>query len=166
MAKKTAEKKEELKAKSLYIRGTLVDAMYGARSFNKGKDAKEKYRISIKAVEEDMEKLVEEAEPYYENVDEKWLPKWYTDEDAREYLNLSSNYDIKAGLKTGPGNIEELGGLIDDYIGSNGNINGSKVIVLVTLKEGAIYPQSILIKELHKVTMADMFADFADENPF
>lgn len=165
MPKKTTEKKEELKAKSLYIRGTLVDAMYGARSFSKGKDAKEKYRISIKAVNVDMEELVKEAEPFYENVDEKWLPKWYSDEASREYLNLSSNFDIKAGLKKEDGTIEELGGLID-YISDNGNINGSKVIVLVTLKEGAIYPQSILIKELRKVTMSDMFADFADELPF
>ena len=154
----------ELKSKSVYVRGTLTDAMFGKRSFAKGSDSKEKFRISIKAVPEDMEALVEAAEPYYENVDEKWLPKWYTDEDAREYLNVSSNYDIKAGLKTDEG-IQELGDLMD-YIADNGNINGSKVVLMVVLKEGALYPQSILIKELKQTTISDMFAGFEDDLPF
>lgn len=156
---------EGMKPKSVYIRGTLVDAMYGKRSFSKGSDSKEKYRISIRAIPEDMEALVEAAEPYYAETDEKWLPKWYTDEDAREYLNVSSNFDIKAGLKNDDGSIQELGNLMD-YIGDNGNINGSKVVLMVLIKEGAIYPQSILIKELHQTSISDMFADFADELPF
>ena len=32
---KKNEKKEELKNKSVYIRGTLVDAMYGRKDFDK-----------------------------------------------------------------------------------------------------------------------------------
>lgn len=154
---------EELKSKSLYIRGTLTDAMYGHKSFDK--KCVDKYRFSIKALPEDMEKLVEEAEPYYENVEEKWLPKWLTDEDAREYLNLSSNFDIKMGIKEDDGSVKDLGNAID-YINENGNINGSKVVLMVTLKEGAIYPQALLIKELRQTTISDMFMEFADELPF
>ena len=58
-------------------------------------------------------------------------------------------------------------GYLIDYINEHGNINGSKVVLLLTLKEGAIYPASILIKELKQVTIADMFQDFDDdEMPF
>ena len=156
---------EELKATSVFVRGTLTDAMFGKRTFAKGSDNKEKFRISIKALPEDMEKLVEVAEPYYENVSDDFTPKWFKEENAREYLNVSSNYDIKAGLKAEDGTIQELGNLMD-YINENGNINGSKVVLMVILKEGAIYPQSLLIKELHQTTISDMFMEFEDELPW
>lgn len=151
---------EELKAKSVYLRGVITEAMYGKRSFGKGSDSKEKYRISLKVVPDDMDKLIEEAEPYYEETDEKWLPKWYTDEDAREFLNLSSNFDIKIGKKTADG-VEDCGTMMQ-FIEANGNINGSEVVLMVTLKPGAIYPQAILIKKLHTQTIGEMFNDFMD----
>lgn len=161
--KNNNEKTEKLESKSVYVRGILTDAFFGKRSFKKGEDAKDKFRISIKANADDMAALVEAAEPYYEDVDDKWLPKWFTDDDAREYLNLSSNFDIKAGMRDPEtGKIEDIG-YLTDYINQNGNINGSKVVLMIVLKEGAIYPVSILIKEVHKVTMAEMFAGFADQ---
>lgn len=159
------EEKQEMKSTNVYVRGTLTDAFYGRKSFDK--NGKDKFRISIKANADDMEALAAAAEPYYENTDAKWLPKWFTDADARDFLNLASNYDIPAGYKD-PDTKEmtELGNLMD-YIGEHGNINGSKVIIMLTLKEGAIYPVSILIKELRKVTIADMFKDFDDDElPF
>lgn len=155
-----AAEKSAPESKSLYLRGIITEAMYGRREFKRGSDSKDKYRISLKIEPEDMEKLLEEAEPFYENTDEKWLPKWYTDEDAREYINLSSNFDIKIGKK-------ENGALVDcgtmmNFIEANGNINGSKVVLMVTLKEGAIYPQAILIKELHQTNIEDLFEGFMD----
>ena len=48
------------------------------------------------------------------------------------------------------------------FIEANGNINGSKVVLMVTLKEGAIYPQAILIKELHQTNIEDLFEGFMD----
>ena len=125
MAKNSKKEKEatKMESKSVYIRGILTDAFYGKRSFKKGEDAKDKYRFSIKANADDMAALVEAAEPYYEDTDEKWLPKWFTDEDAREYLNLSSNFDIKAGIKNPEtGKIDDIG-YLTDYINENGNIN-------------------------------------------
>ena len=162
MAKKNEKEKAALESKTMYIRGILTDAMFGKKSFDK--NGKDKYRISIKAVPEDMEALVKAADPYYDDVEDKWLPKWFTDDDAREFLNLSSNFDIKIGMKNPEtGKIEDLGSLMD-YIANNGNLNGSKVVIMITLKEGAIYPVSMLIKELHKVTIADMFRDFEDDD--
>ena len=170
--KKTAAKQQEKKeneSKSLYLRGILTEAMFGRREFKKGSDSKDKYRISLKIDPEDIDKLIEEAEPFYEDTDEKWLPKWYTDEDAREFLNLSSNFDLKIGIKEN-GQLKDLGTMWD-YIQDNGNINGSKVVILVTLKTGAIYPQAILIKELHQTNIEDLFEGFMetdgdDELPF
>lgn len=168
VAAKQQEKKEN-ESKSLYLRGIITEALYGRREFKKGSDSKDKYRISLKIEPEDMEKLIEEAEPFYEDTEEKWLPKWYTDEDAREFLNLSSNFDLKIGIKEN-GQLKDLGTMWD-YIQDNGNINGSKVVLLVTLKPGAIYPQAILIKELHQTNIEDLFNGFMetdgdDELPF
>ena len=158
--KKAAKAEEETKSKSVYLRGVITEAMFGKRSFGKGSDSKDKYRISLKVVSEDMDKLIEEAEPYYEETDEKWIPKWYTDEDAREFLNLSSNFDIKIGKKTADG-VEDCGTMMS-FIEANGNINGSEVILMVTLKPGAIYPQAILIKKLHTQTIGEMFEGFME----
>lgn len=155
-----AAEKSAPESKSLYLRGIITEAMYGRREFKRGSDSKDKYRISLKIEPEDMERLLEEAEPFYENTDEKWLPKWYTDEDAREYINLSSNFDIKIGKKEN-GALVDCGAMMS-FIEANGNINGSKVVLMVTLKEGAIYPQAILIKELHQTNIEDLFEGFMD----
>lgn len=167
MAAKTTNKKaakaeeEKIESKSVYLRGVITEAMYGKRSFGKGSDSKDKYRISLKVEPKDMDKLIEEAGPFYEETDEKWIPKWYTDEDAREFLNLSSNFDIKIGKKTEDGQLEDLGKMME-YIEKNGNINGSEVVLMVTLKPGAIYPQAILIKKQHTQTIGEMFNGFMD----
>ena len=163
--KKAAAKQQEKKeneSKSLYLRGILTEAMFGRREFKKGSDSKDKYRISLKIEPEDMEKLIEEAEPFYEDTDDAWIPKWFKDENAREFLNLSSNYDLKIGIKE-DGQLKDLGKMWD-YIQDNGNINGSKVVILVTLKPGAIYPQAILIKELHQTNIEDLFNGFMETN--
>lgn len=167
MAKKNTSAEAKTKdSTSVYIRGILTDAFYGVKDFKKGRQQAEKYRISIKANREDMDKLAEVAAPYYEDTDEQWIPKWFKDKDCREFLNLSSNFDIKTGYRNPEtGAIDELGDLTK-YIAENGNINGSKVILMVTVKEGAVYPASLLIKELKHVTIADMFADFDDDLPF
>lgn len=157
--KKTA-KTETPESKSLYLRGIITEAMFGRREFKRGQDSKEKYRISLKIEPEDMDKLIEEAEPFYEETEDKWLPKWYTDEDAREFLNLSSNFDIKIGKKEN-GKLVDCGTMMS-FIEANGNINGSKVVLMVTLKPGAIYPQAILIKELHQTNIEDLFNGFMD----
>ena len=169
MSKKQQEVKKELEPINVKVRGTLTGAFYGKRTFAKGGDKEDRYRYSLKIVPEDLKALREAAAPYYEDVDEKWIPKWFNSDDPEEmeYLNLASMYDIRAGLKEyGSTEMQDLGNLIDDYIKENGNINGSKVIFSVTLKEGAIYPAAVLIKELKKQSIEDMFEDVDDELPF
>lgn len=169
-AAKADDSKQELKSKSIYVRGAICDVMYGKRRFKKGRDKEDKYRISIKAEREDMDKLAEAAEPYYEDTDDQFIPKWLTDPEAREYLNLASNYDIPAGMRGADKTIEDLGKLYE-YVSDNGNVNGSKCVIMLTLKPGAIYPSSILLKEIQHKSIADMFAgydedDEAEELPF
>ena len=155
-----AAEKSAPESKSLYLRGIITEAMYGRREFKRGTDSKDKYRISLKIEPEDMEKLLAEAEPFYADTDDAWIPKWFKDEDAREYLNLSSNFDIKIGKKEN-GKLIDCGTMMD-FIADNGNINGSKVVLMVTLKEGAIYPQAILLKEFHQTNIEDLFEGFMD----
>ena len=165
----TKQETEKKEAVNIKVRGTLTSAMFGKRNFAKGGDKEDRYRYSIKIVPEDLKALREAAEPFYEKVEEKWIPKWLTSDDPKdlEYINLSSHYDILAGLKEyGSAEMQYLGNLVDDYIADNGNINGSKVILSITIKEGAIYPAAILIKELKKQTIEDMFEDVDDELPF
>ena len=167
MKKETTEPKKE--SKSLMLKGVLVQAMYGKRSFKKGGDKENRYRYSLKLADGQLEKLREAAAPYYEDTEAKWLPKWLTSKEPEdiEYINFSSHYDIMAGLKTDDmRDAEDLGNLVDDYIAENGNINGSKVIMSITIKEGAVYPNAILIKELHKRTINDMFVECDDDLPF
>ena len=38
------DEKQELKSTNAYIRGVLVDVMYGKRTFKKGGDKEDKYR--------------------------------------------------------------------------------------------------------------------------
>ena len=94
----------------------------------------------------------------------KWLPEWLTGDTDKDggYINLSSNYDIRTGEYVN-GAIVDKGGMSDYVADNGGNINGSKAVVLVIIKPGAIYPGALLIKELHKVDIGSMFnADDAD----
>lgn len=169
MAGKTNSKKaaaQELEAGKIYLSGTITTAMYGKRTFSNGKSDKEsKYRLSIKVTAETLDKLKETAEPYYVDVEDKWLPEWLTSDTDKDggYINLSSNFDIRTGEYVNGAIVDK--GNMSEYVADNGgNINGSKAIVLVYIKAGAIYPGALLIKELHKVDIGSMFS--ADNEDF
>lgn len=150
---------EQPESGKIYLSGTITTAMYGKRTFANGKsDKDEKYRLSMKLTAETMEKLKEAAEPFYVDVEEKWMPDWLTEETDKDggYINLSSNYDIRTGEYQN-GQIVDVGGMSDYVADNGGNINGSKAVVLVIIKPGAIYPGALLIKELHKVDIGSMF---------
>ena len=168
MAGKNNTKKNtqaEQESGKIYLAGTITTAMYGKRTFANGKsDKEEKYRLSMKLTAETMDKLKEAAEPFYVDVEEKWLPEWLTGDTDKDggYINFSSNYDIRTGEYVN-GAIVDKGGMSDYVADNGGNINGSKAVVLVIIKPGAIYPGALLIKELHKVDIGSMFnADDAD----
>lgn len=158
--------------------GIVSLAMYGKRSFVNGKSDKEDmYRLSLKINIASLTKLRETAEPYYQDTDEKWLPNWLTKElDEFEgediFINLASKYDFPVGEYVN-GKLNSLGSF-GDFLADNGNINGSKVVVSITIKSGALYPKALVIKELHKQDISSVFGESDDalnellksDNPF
>lgn len=161
---KTNKQVQEQENGKFYLAGTITTAMYGKRTFANGKsDKDDKYRLSFKVTADVMDKLKETAEPFYEDVEDKWLPDWLTNDTDKDggYINLSSNYDIRVGEYI-DGKVEDRGSMTDYIADNGGNINGSKAVVLLTIKPGAIYPAALIIKELHKVDLASMFENDAE----
>ena len=173
-AKKNTQAQKEQNNGKFYLAGTITTAMYGKRTFANGKkDKDDKYRISLKCTAEAIDRLKETAEPYYVDTKEKWLPDWLTEETPKDggYINLSSGFDFRVGEYVN-GAIIDAGNLTEYLADHGGNINGSKAVVLVSIKPGAIYPAALLIKELHVMDIGTMFAGddfqsaFGEELPF
>ena len=169
MAGKTTNKKaaqEKQESGKYYLAGTVTTAMYGKRNFPNGKSDKEdKYRLSLKCTADAINGLREAAEPFYVDTEDKWMPEWMkTDPDEEGgYINFASGFDIRCG-EYRDGEIIDKGDMTDYIADNGGNINGSKVVVSVTIKPGAIYPAAMIIKELHKQDIASMFD--TDDNGF
>ena len=79
--KTTATNKAQAQAQAngeVMLGGIVSLAMYGKRNFVNGKSDKEdKYRLSLKVNQTTLGKLKETAEPFYKDVEEKWLPDWF-----------------------------------------------------------------------------------------
>lgn len=163
-AKKEQNQKPE--SEKYYLAGTVTTALYGKRTFANGKSDKEdKYRLSLKCTKKAIEGLKEAAEPFYVDVEDKWLPEWLTEETADDggYINLSSFYPFPVGEYVN-GEIQNRGMLQEFLTENGGNINGSEVVALVSIKPGAIYPAALLIKKLKKQDIGSMFK--TDDNGF
>lgn len=171
---KTVVKKQEQPAESYspkFVRvcGTVTDMMYGRRIYSNGrKDKEDKFRLSIKPADGEMEKLIEEAAPYYENADANYIPKFLKDDasdEDLEYLNLKSSFEFPfAKLENG---AIVKAGTFTNVLEQYGNITGSKVVVTVKLVEGAFYPASVCIVELKSKSLTDFYSDLEfDELPF
>lgn len=164
-AKKT-EKPDEIK---VMVCGTITDMMYGKRTYKNGKkDKEDKYRLSLRLADGEMDKFIAACKPYYEDASEDFTPK-FLKEDASDddlaYLNFKSSYAFGFVQKTEEG-FEDLGSFAE-VSETYGNITGSKVVVTVKVKEGAFYPAAVCIVELHKKSLADFYEDFDfDELPF
>lgn len=165
-AKTDAKKNQKPESGKYYLAGTVTTALYGKRTFTNGKSDKEdKYRLSLKCTKKAIEGLKEAAEPFYVDVEDKWLPEWltkYTNEDGG-YINLSSSYTFPVGEYV-DGEIQNRG-IFQEFLTENGgNINGSEVVALVSIKPGAIYPAALLIKTLKKQDIGNLFK--TDDNGF
>lgn len=163
---KKTEKPEEVK---VMVCGTITDMMYGKRTYKNGKkDKEDKYRLSLKLADGEIDKFIEACKPYYEDASSEFTPKFLKDDASDEdlaYLNFKSSFPFGFVQKTEDG-FEDLGSF-EQILETNGNINGSKVVVTVKIKEGAFYPAAVCIVELHKKSLADFYDDFDfDDLPF
>lgn len=167
MAKKNNVAEEKLPVSiSHNVKGVITSFMFGKTQ----KDKNEKYRISLKVSKEELEKLREKAAPFFAETDKKWLPDWYTKDDA-EYINFKSIYPVQCGVRDEHNNVTPYS--MDDVLEKYGFVSGSVAMVSVTIKEDAIYPAAVLIVKLETKTISDYFegedfdfASMAEDNPF
>ena len=149
------DKTQNTKNDVVKVRGTITGAMFGTTQFDKT----DKYRVSVKFDEGEREKLVGACKDIYKDAG-SFIPKWFKDEKS-EYINFKSNYDIPCVyVKDGERVEDGFAHILSEY----GTISGSKVIVAVTVKDGAVYPKAIAFIELVKASIDDLFDP--DELPF
>ena len=144
------------------ICGTVTDLMFGRRTYNNGRrDKEDKYRMSIELAAGEIDKFIDACKPFYENADKKYIPKFLEEDatdDDKKYLNFKSSFPF-GFCKRNNKAIEDIG-TAEVVIRDLGNINGSKVVVTVIIKEGAFYPVAVCIVELEQKTLADYYGDF------
>ena len=121
--------KEMKELKTLLIEGIIVSCRYGSTKF----DDTNKYRFAIKS----------DSIPYddihaYDNVGAKLTPSWMKEKDG--YINLSSIYDVPVM----DSRLKKIS--FTDWM-ENYNTIGSKVLVKIKQKDGAIYPEAIKVLE-------------------
>lgn len=154
-----AQKQEGVK---INLCGTVTDLMFGRRTYNNGrKDKEDKYRLSVELAAGEMDRFIAACKPMYEKADEKYIPKFLNadaTEDEKKYLNLKSSFPFGFCQRNGRA-IEDLG-TVEDVLKDLGNINGSKVVVTIIIKEGAFYPVAVCIVQLVQKTLADYYGDF------
>ena len=154
-----AQKQEGVK---INLCGTVTDLMFGRRIYNNGrKDKEDKYRLSVELAAGEMDRFIAACKPMYEKADEKYIPKFLNadaTEDEKKYLNLKSSFPFGFCQRNGRA-IEDLG-TVEDVLKDLGNINGSKVVVTIIIKEGAFYPVAVCIVQLVQKTLADYYGDF------
>lgn len=116
--------------KTIIIKGDVVRAYNGRTKFTE----KVANRLTLKC--EDLP--FEEFDKVYATSGSKLTPSWVKDRTG--YINLNSIYDIP--VKTTNSREIAFTDWCNDFPTS-----GSKVSVKLTLKEGAIYPNAILVHE-------------------
>ena len=163
MSQNTNNTNNTKEPKRCTVTGIITSCYKGATKFDKD-DA---IRIGLKMDEgmfDKLRKAVDDA-GVYTNTSAGFRPKWYTDPDKAEYLNVKTGYDIIARVN---GSDRFAAGcdyhLYDDFLTEIGSINGSHCALSLILKDGAIYPLAILIDTLKEVSFEDMFD--MDELPF
>lgn len=129
MQKAVETQEQEKKLQKMIIEGTVVTARYGATKF----DETNKYRISLRC-----DNLDYDAIHAYDNVGPKLTPAWLKNRDG--YINLSSIYEIP--IKDALGKLIDFETWVSEY-----NALGAKVKVSIKQKDGAIYPQALMVLE-------------------
>ena len=118
--------------KQVIVEGLITSARFGKSRF----DDTEKNRLSVKC--EDGVIPYEIFDEFYKTVGNKLTPTWLKERNG--YINVSSKFDIP--VKTVNGRIIEFSDLIETT-----TCIGSKIKLALNVKEGAVYPISILILE-------------------
>lgn len=122
---------------------TLIKAEYAKSKY----DDNLKYRLNFSVPDGFDFSIFDEA---YAKKDEAFRPDWY--KKKGKYINLASSYDVPT--KTSDGIKTKISELIKDC----NTLIGSKISLKVNLKEGAVYPYAMIIREPGDAK--DPFLDF------
>ena len=139
---KAKEEKKTLETKKLAINGIITEMTFG----KKFKDTEPRYHVSVKISEETRDKLIEIAAPYFENVEERFIPEWLNAKSL--YINLKSKYPVK--VMTEGGTDEHVIRENEDYVGARGT-------VLANLKEKGLYLAGVVCKDQKEKTLENFF---------
>lgn len=129
--------------KEIIFNGVVKYAYYG-KSDN---DKKDKTRILVKVEDDNIEEIRKEITECYKNSSLK--PKFITENGTD--LMIKSLYDVPCRMDADTSQIKELWSDYDTT--AKGFIDmgytvGAKVKIKVKLKNGAMYPVAIVVKEL------------------
>lgn len=143
-------------SKKVIVKGILTSCYYGKSKLDKDNN---KFRLSIKVEQSEVEKLRNKAVELKTYETTRLVPKWFTDDiETIEYLNFKSIYDLPLKHENETTTLEDVLSDNDNYL--NCRLVGSECRISVTLKEGAIYPNAIMIDKAGEVK--NPFSDFED----
>ena len=135
------------------VKGKLITCKREVKEF-KGKELKEKLYITLAEVKLNDEKMKEIKEAFKDS-GKSFTPDWV--KNFKGYVNLSTEYPVPC--KDISGNTFDS---IEDFIKSEKfPWMGAEVKVALNIKEGAIYPISLIF--ISEGKPFDPFAAFADD---
>lgn len=151
----------------LYLEGTLIKLIYAPLvTYIDGKEKVSKeayYQLAVKAPE-DKGAAQNVRTAYYTDVADNFIPKWVRGEEKPDakgeiYYNFKSLYDLKYFLPNEEGNYSNALSYDDLCEKCNGVAPlGSRVLVSIRCKEGALYADAIKFLDVKKVTVDSYFA--------
>lgn len=137
----------------MVIKGKLITCKRQVKEF-KGKETKEKLFITLAEVELSKEKKAELAEAF-KDAGKNFTPAWVKDFEG--YVNLATEYELPCKDLEG-----EVHDSIEKFIKESGfPYMGAEVKVSVNIKEGAVYPNSIMF--ISEGKPFNPFAEFDNE---
>ena len=120
----------------MVIKGKLITCKRQTKEF-KGQKSKEALYVTLAEVELKKEQM-KEIEAVFAESGKKFTPDWV--KDFKGYVNLKTEYDLPCRDLEGEEHTS-----IEDFISeSKFPYMGAEVKVSINLKEGAIYPNSLM----------------------
>ena len=135
----------------MVIKGKLITCKRQVKEF-KGKEVKEKLYVTLAEVEL-SEKKKKELLAAFKDAGKKFTPGWLTDFEG--YVNLSTEYDLPC--KDLEGGVHDS---IEIFVKSFPYM-GAECKVSLNIKEGAVYPNSLVF--LSEGKPFNPFAEFDNE---
>ncbi len=138
----------------MIIKGKLINCKREEKEF-KGKKTKEKLFINLAEVKLSKEKM-EELQEAYKEAGKKFTPDWL--KDFKGYVNLSTLYELPCK------DLDEREfNSVEDFIKEEKfPYMGAEVKVSVNVKDGAVYPNSLIF--LSEGKPYNPFAEFDNDD--